>query len=96
MQSVEPCAAEQSVTADPIEQVGGEVLEVRAVVEQEQLADHHRQQRVVAVSEPITPLGEHLTKPGDLAVDSVAPEDPPRQGQALEAAEPVELGEGAQ
>lgn len=64
MQSVEPGAAEQSVTADPIEQVGGEVLEVWAVVEQEQLAGHRRQQCVVAVSEPITPLGEHLTEAG--------------------------------
>jgi hypothetical protein len=69
---------------------------VRAAVEQEQLAEDHRQQRVVVPAEPVAPLGEHRADPRDLAVHAVTPEDPPRQGEPLEAAEPMELGEGAQ
>lgn len=61
--------------ADTIEQFGAEIFHVWAAVEQEQLAGHHRQQCVVAVSEPIAPLGERYTNPVDLTADPVATKD---------------------
>lgn len=54
---------------------GAELFHVWAAVEQEQLAGHHRQQCVVAVPEPIAPLGEHFTNPVDLTADPVATKD---------------------
>lgn len=96
MHSVQSGSAEQPVMADTIEHFGAEVLDVRAAVEQEQLAERHRQQCVVVMAESIAPLGEHFTEPVDFAVDPGATKDPPRQGESLEAAEPVELGKRAQ
>jgi hypothetical protein len=66
---------------------------MRAAVKQEQLADHHRQQRVILPAEPIAPLCQHRTDSHDLTVHAITPEEPPRQGQPLEAAQPMELGE---
>ena len=54
---------------------GAEIFHVWAAVEQEQLAGRHRQQCVVAVSEPIAPLGKHFTNPADLTADPVATKD---------------------
>ena len=64
-------------------------------VEQEHLAGHHRQQRVVLAAEPVAPPGQHLAEAADLTVHPVAAEDPPGQGEAAEAAELAEGGEAA-
>ncbi|MET8002779.1 hypothetical protein [Nonomuraea glycinis] len=73
----------------PIEQLGGQLVDVRAAVEQEQPARHHRQQRVVIAAEPVTPLGQDGPNLGDLVTRPVVPEDLPGQGETLEAAEPI-------
>ena len=96
IQSVQPRALQQPIAAEAVEQFGREVLQMRTAVEQKQLADHHRKQRVIVAPELIAPPAEHGADPGDLAVHAIASEDPPRQGQPLEAAHQVKLVEAAQ
>lgn len=69
---------------------------MRAPVEEKQLADDHRQQRVVVPPQLIAPGREDGADAGDLAGHQAASEDPPGQGESLEAAESVEFVEGAQ
>ena len=87
---------QEALAADPLEQPGAQVLQVRAAVEEEHLAGDHRQQLVVVAAEPVAPSGQHRADPADLAVHAVAPEDAPGQGKAAEAAEPAEGGEAAE
>ena len=93
---VEPGAVEQSLLADPVEQVGGHVLQVRAVVGQHQLRDGQRQQRVFGAAELVAPAAQHPAELAEFTVDAVAAEEPPAQHQPLETAEPVKRGEPAQ
>lgn len=96
VQGVQPTALQQLVAADPVEQRRVQILKMRAAVEQEQMAGHHRQQRVLVPAEPVSPSAEDRAQSCDLAVDAVASEDPPGQGEPLEAAESVELVEGSE
>jgi hypothetical protein len=96
MHGVQPGAAEQPLLPDPVEQVGGHVLQVWAAVGQHELREGQRQQGVVVAAKLVSPAGQHLPEPGEFGVDPVASEDPPAQAQPLEAAEPVELAEPAQ
>ncbi|UXY32370.1 hypothetical protein [Streptomyces sp. HUAS TT20] len=96
VQGVQPGALQQPFAADPVEQRGVHVLQVWAVVEQKQLAGDRRQQRVVRLAQLIAPGAKDRADAGYLAGDAVASEDPPGQREALEAAELVELVEGAE
>lgn len=78
MQGVQPHAANEPVAADPVEQPGAQLLDVRAAVEQEHLAGDRRQQRVVLAAEPVAPPGQHRADPADLTVHPVAAQNPPR------------------
>jgi hypothetical protein len=93
---VQPGPAEQPLLADPVEQIGAHVLQVRAAVGQHQLRDGHRQQGVLGAAELIAPAGQYLAEPGEPDVDQVAAEHPPARHQPLEAAEAVELAEPAE
>ncbi len=96
VQRVAPRGGQEALAAGPLEQLGAQVLQVRAAVQEEHLAGDHRQQLVVVAAEPVAPPGQHRADAADLAVDPVAPEDAPGQGEAAEAAEPVEGSEAAE
>ncbi len=93
MQRVQPQAGKEPFAADPVEQPGAQLVDVRAAVEQEHLAGDHRQQRVVLGPEPVAPPCEHRAEAADLTVHPVAAEDQPGQGEAVE---PTELAEGGE
>ena len=96
VQRVAPCGGQEALAADPLEQLRAQVLQVRAAVKEQHLAGDHWQQLVVVAAEPVAPPGQHQADPPDLAVHAVTPEHAPGQGQAAEAAEPVEGGETAE
>ena len=96
VQRVQPQAWKELLAADPVEQPGAQVLQVRAAVQQENLAGDHRQQRVVLAAEPVSPPGEHRADAADLAVYPVAAENPPGQDEAVEPAKLAEGGKTAE
>jgi len=96
MQGVQPRSLQQTIAAHALEQFGIEVLQMRAAVQKEQLTGDHRHQRVIVSTQSIPPGIENHSDPGDLVGHSITAEDPPGQGEPLETAELVEVGEGAQ
>ena len=96
MQRVTSRGGQEALAADPLEQPGAQVLQVRTAVEEEHLAGDHRQQLVVVAAEPVAPARQHRADPPDLAVHAITSEHAPGQGQPAEAAEPAEGGEAAE
>ena len=83
------------LAADPLEQPGAQVLQVRTAVEEEHLAGDHRQQLVVVAAEPVAPARQHRADPPDLAVHVITSETRARPG-CRQAAEPGIGGEAAE